>query len=275
VAIPLLEARIAELRALPVETIRSHHDPRVVALSSAIDATLHQIFGVETIEYQRLREAKIIESPLYAGPVQLGSRFRGGSARPARDIVRGVEGGQQRAIALLSQEVALMREQLGEEGDGLADRAIRAYSNLDLHPEIARAASELYRDGHYANAIEDAVKALNNLVRMRSGEALDGAALMQKVFSPNAPILRFNTMADPSDKDEQLGFMMMFSGAVAGLRNPRAHKLIKDDPERALEFIAFVSLLAKLLDGAKKTPIAVEAGSARGGATVRRPCLGI
>jgi hypothetical protein len=46
--------------------------------------------------------------------------------------------------------------------------------------------------------------------------------------------------------------MMMFSGAVAGLRNPRAHRLIQDDPERALEFIAFVSLLAKLLDAAKK-----------------------
>jgi hypothetical protein len=54
--------------------------------------------------------------------------------------------------------------------------------------------------------------------------------------------------ADQSDRDEQKGFMMMFSGAVAGLRNPRAHKLIKDDPERALEFIAYVSLLAKLLD---------------------------
>ena len=44
--------------------------------------------------------------------------------------------------------------------------------------------------------------------------------------------------------------MMMFSGAVAGLRNPRAHSFIEDDPERALEFIAFVSLLAKLLDEA-------------------------
>jgi uncharacterized protein (TIGR02391 family) len=85
-----------------------------------------------------------------------------------------------------------------------------------------------------------------------SGEALDGTTLMQKVFSQNNPILRFNPLADESDRNEQLGFMMMFSGAVAGLRNPRAHKLIKDDPERALEFIAFVSLLAKLLDGAKK-----------------------
>ena len=89
-------------------------------------------------------------------------------------------------------------------------------------------------------------------MRQRSGETLDGMALMHKVFSPNAPLLRFNALADSSDKDEQQGFMMMFAGAVAGLRNPRAHKLITDDPERALEFIAFVSLLAKLLDGAEE-----------------------
>lgn len=37
---------------------------------------------------------------------------------------------------------------------------------------------------------------------------------------------------------------------VAGLRNLRAHGFIEDDPERELEFIAFASLLAKLLDGA-------------------------
>lgn len=147
-----------------------------------------------------------------------------------------------------------MKEQLGDEGGNAADRAIRAYTNLDLHPEIARTASGLYRNGHYANAVEDAVKALSDLVRMRSGEPLNGTTLMQRVFSPNAPILRLNSMADQSDKDDQLGFMMMFSEAVAGLRNPRAHKLIRDDLERALEFIAFISLLAKLLDGAKKAP---------------------
>ena len=46
--------------------------------------------------------------------------------------------------------------------------------------------------------------------------------------------------------------MMMFSGAVAGFRNPRAHKIIQDDPEKALEFIAFISLLAKLTDKTTK-----------------------
>ena len=88
---------------------------------------------------------------------------------------------------------------------------------------------------------------------MRSGiEDKDGSALMETVFSPKNPVLKFNPLADVSDLDEQRGFMMMFSGAVAGLRNPRAHKIIKDDPEMALEFIAFISLLAKLVDRSSK-----------------------
>jgi uncharacterized protein (TIGR02391 family) len=246
-AIPLLEARIAELEALSVETVSSRSDPKVSALQSAIDGTLDRIFGADTNEYHRLSAAKVLDAPLSV--VAAAS-----DPTPILQIRQRIEENRQRAIALLSQEVALMKEQLGDSVSGPAERAIRAYGNLDLHPEVARAASELYRDGHYANAIEDAVKALNDLVRMRSGEALDGTKLMQKVFSSTAPILRFNPLADQSDKDEQVGFMMMFSGAVAGLRNPRAHKLIKDDPERALEFIAFVSLLAKLLDTAKKAP---------------------
>jgi uncharacterized protein (TIGR02391 family) len=240
-AIPQLELRIVELEDLSAAAITSDRDPQIVGREAKIDGTLARIYGPDTNEYARLWDATKLDDTYYGFP------------RSINDIQAGVERARQRAIALLTQEVALMKEQLGDDGDNRVDRAIRAYANLDLHPEIARAASELYRNGHYANAIEDAVKALNDLVRMRSGEALDGTALMQKVFSPNAPILRFNPLADQSDKDEQLGFMMMFSGAVAGLRNPRAHKLIKDDPERALEFIAFVSLLAKLLDGTRKS----------------------
>ena len=160
--------------------------------------------------------------------------------------------GKAQIVSNLETAIKLLEEKLADDGENPVGRALRAYEGLDLHPEIARAAGELYRDGHYANGIEDAVKALNQLVRLRSGEEIDGTKLMERVFSPNNPVLRFNDLADDSDKDEQRGFMMMFSGAVAGLRNPRAHKLIQDDPERALEFIAFVSLLAKLLDGVKK-----------------------
>ncbi|TIN67697.1 MAG: TIGR02391 family protein [Mesorhizobium sp.] len=88
------------------------------------------------------------------------------------------------------------------------------------------------------------------MVRLRSGLEFDGTTLMERAFNPSNPVLKFNALQDQSDKDEQKGFMQLFSGAVSGLRNPRAHGFINDDAERALEFIAFVSLLAKLLDEA-------------------------
>src|SRR6516165_1725202 len=136
--------------------------------------------------------------------------------------------------------------------DADSESVVRAYRDLDLHPKIGEAAGKLYLDGHYANPIVDAVKALNNLVRLHSGKDLDGDKLMTTVFSPDKPILRFNDLEDQSARDEQKGFMMMFAGVVAGLRNPRAHDLTQDDPEDALEWIAHISHLAKLLDGAKK-----------------------
>jgi uncharacterized protein (TIGR02391 family) len=133
-----------------------------------------------------------------------------------------------------------------------SERVVRAYRDRDLHPEIGEAAGKLYLDGHYANAIEAAIKALCNRVRVHSGKELDGADLMKTVFSPKNPSLRFNDFRDRSDRDQQEGYMMMFAGVVAGLRNPRAHKITQDAPEDALEFIAHISHLAKLLDRAKK-----------------------
>lgn len=233
-AIPRLVRRVAELEKLPLSEAfyGDATSPTAAALDHAITSTVADIFGSDSWEYR------------YLAKPFLRSMAEGNK--------KGIKAEQERAIALLKQKIALLEEQLQQNDDDAASRAIRAYGDLDLHPEIGRAASDLYRDEHYANAIEDAVKALNALVRLRSGVELDGAQLMTTVFSPKDPILRFNDLADQSDKDEQQGFMMMFAGAVAGLRNPRAHKLIKDDPERALEFIAFVSLLAKLLDGARK-----------------------
>jgi uncharacterized protein (TIGR02391 family) len=173
---------------------------------------------------------------------------------PERELIGYFEGGRKGVIARLNAHIEILQDKLSRTTEDAAGRVLRAYEGLDLHPEIAKAASDLYRDGHYPNAIEDAVKALNDLVRLRSGSDLDGVKLMELVFNKNNPIIRFNELTTESDRNEQLGFMQMFCGAVSGLRNPRAHSLIKDDPERALEFIAFISLLAKLLDGAKKVP---------------------
>lgn len=242
-AIPKIERRIADLDEFEPNTVRIRSDPRISALEKRLEALLMNIFGHTTIEYKRYKyEVTTLDRAGYSM-----------NGTPIHEVVEGLVEGKAAIIFHLNEILTLFREDLDDNGATPVGQALRAYQNLDLHPEIVRAAGDLFRDGHYAEAIEKSVKALNALVRLRSGEdGKDGTSLMESVFSPKNPILKFNALADQSDLDEQKGFMMMLSGAVAGLRNPRAHKIIKDEPETALEFIAFVSLMAKLVDKAMK-----------------------
>lgn len=236
-----IQRRIADLDALNDVRVGNLGD-EAERITNKVNATLREVFGQDSIESNEysLDWSHFFVIVMGGTPADLQSA----------NFQRGVGSARNK----LRTAIEVMTERLEDARPGGGPgRALRAYDGLMLHPEIERATSDLYHGGHYANAVEDAVKALNDLVRLRSGEAGDGAALMERVFSPRNPILRFNDLADQSDADEQKGFMMMFTGAVAGLRNPRAHKLIKDDAERALEFIAFVSLLAKLLESAKKS----------------------
>lgn len=241
-ALILLERRIGELKALNLHALDNENGPPTMrAAAEKVDATLLEIYGAGTIEYRKYRLTTFI-TPIVAFHSGVDTSFRGRIAATKKNVIS--------TISSLEAQRDILRERIDPDDAAGPSRVLRAYEGLELHPEIARASSKRYQDGHYADAVEAAVKALNALVRLRSDSDLDGSKLMESVFSPNNPVLKFNSMADQSDKDEQKGFMMMFSGAVAGLRNPRAHKFIQDDPERALEFIAYVSLLAKLLDGA-------------------------
>jgi uncharacterized protein (TIGR02391 family) len=235
-----LEKRIGELNDLL--TINSYEELRLRCneATAVTNETVASIFRRDTAEY------KSYEIFLQPGLVYAPSR----SDRP---YVEGYYKAIRSGIAKLTAAVKVMNERLEDIYEDENGSALRAYENLQLHHEIERAAGQLYQDGHYAQAISTAVVALNDLVRLRSGISdKDGTHLMELVFNPTKPVLRFNDLNDESDRNEQKGFMMMFSGAVVGLRNPRAHKIIHDDPEEALEFIAFISLLAKLIDKAKR-----------------------
>ena len=114
--------------------------------------------------------------------------------------------------------------------------------------------ADLYCNGHYRNAVVDASVALMNLVREKSRRHdLDGAGLMTTVFSKKNPILTFNDLKDRTDEDEQEGMTHLFVGAVLALRNLRAHALLDDSPDMALEYVGRISLLAKRLEAAKRT----------------------
>jgi uncharacterized protein (TIGR02391 family) len=149
-----------------------------------------------------------------------------------------------------SKEVPLPQSQ--NQAD-LAKPLRAAFAALDLHPRLRTAVEDLFRNGHYRNAILDAALALMNLVKEKSHRNdLDGVALMRTVFSKNVPVLAFNNLANQSDLDEQEGLMHLFEGAMLAFRNPRAHDLAPDAPEYALECIGFLSMLAKKVDAAER-----------------------
>ena len=240
-AIPKLKRRIEDLRALSPESVQERSDPRFQSAVDKIDDTLVEIFGSDTVEYRRYS----IHS-LDTASIQMGGT-------PMHEVRQGHKRGIERAISTLQTIIDLFQERTGDVGSSSELSAVRSFGSLDLHPEIKRAVAQLFSDGHYSNAIEDACKVLDGLVKIRSGKfELSGTDLMMTVFSVKNPILRFNELSSESDRSEQQGLMHLYAGAMLAFRNPRAHELVKDDAEYALEAISFVSLLAKTLDRAKK-----------------------
>lgn len=241
-ALPRLRKRVEELKAVEVDRITASGDPAMSSLEQKVISTLSDVFGADTVEFDQFGYVS-----LYPG----GVFFVDGPS--IGEIWQTYREGIAQTVSSLETIVSLFEEKLGAGDTGSAARARRQFTDLDLHPEIAKAAGKLFQDGHYANAIEDACKALDCLVKLRSGRFdLSGTDLMQKVFTPNNPILKFNDLKTESDKSEQQGRMSLFAGAMLAVRNPRAHGLIEDGAENALDYIAFLSLLAKMADKAEK-----------------------
>lgn len=133
-------------------------------------------------------------------------------------------------------------------------KQIDYFALLDIHPRVKKAGQELFLNHHYSMAIFEAFKQVEIMVKEKSGiKGKFGAALMQEAFSANAPILRINEGVKDSDEDEQKGFMMLFTGAQIGIRDPKGHDDIEQkDAKVAMQYIAFSSLLCRMVDNSKK-----------------------
>jgi uncharacterized protein (TIGR02391 family) len=238
VAIRRLKRRLEE-----VSEIQDPAHPGDALIENAarnIVSDLRDVFGADSIEFTQNEHFEIWK----------GS-FRLDMSRSEQ--AAGVRAGLEYARVLLSSLIARLEERRSEREINPTLKIREAFNQLDLHPRIASASVELYRDGHYQNAVLNAGIALANYVQKKSARGdLDGANLMHTVFSKNNPVLKFNDESEKTDQDEQEGLMHLFVGAHQALRNPRAHTLEPDSPEEALEAIALFSFLAKRLDRAKR-----------------------
>jgi uncharacterized protein (TIGR02391 family) len=123
----------------------------------------------------------------------------------------------------------------------------------DMHPTVQRAAADLLRDGHYPEAVGRAAKALNQMVRQKTGrERDDGVGMMNTVFNVNptgAARLHLTDLADQSKRDEQDGLRSLMAGVQAAVANVDKHaELGIDGPAHAMELLAMISFLARMVD---------------------------
>lgn len=130
---------------------------------------------------------------------------------------------------------------------------VELYDILVKSKAIRDATRKLFVDRHYARAVEEAYKCLDNVVRDKSGLSISGKDLMDKAFSEKNPILKLNDLKTSSHRDEQIGYMLIFGGCMTGIRNPRAHDHKKvDSPEVALEMLVWTNHLMGMIDKAKR-----------------------
>jgi len=122
------------------------------------------------------------------------------------------------------------------------------FDKMQFHPKVVEASKSLFESGHYAQAIFEAFKAVENFVQDKAGLTLYGTNLMETVFNEENPIIKVPE-AGHYYKDVQRGFKHLFVGASQGIRNPKAHKKItQKDPYITLQYLGFFSFLLKRID---------------------------
>ncbi|WP_268876473.1 TIGR02391 family protein [Corynebacterium yudongzhengii] len=126
---------------------------------------------------------------------------------------------------------------------------VRRLSFEGLHPAVAEASADLFADGHFSRAVNEAFKLIEVRVRDLLGSETSGTKLMDEAFGGKAPRLNIPGHEGRSGQDEQTGFHAIFRGAMLGICNPGAHELVvEQDAQEALEYVALASLLHRRLD---------------------------
>jgi uncharacterized protein (TIGR02391 family) len=244
-----VDACIARLRSRleQVEKLSPNDDTERNALSMSIRNAIHDIFGTNSQQWRSSADFSLTQW-MFVVPSDPDEY----AYAKHEAVTSGMANGKAKLRALIAELEERKAEQTGSPGTARREAA-DLFDGLTLHARIRDAARELFKDGHYRQAVLDASLAFVNMVKERSRvHDRDGNALMSMVFSRNNPILAVNDLADQSDQDEQEGFMHLAMGVCLALRNPRAHDLDPDEPEHALDCLVLLSMLAKRVQKAQR-----------------------
>lgn len=136
--------------------------------------------------------------------------------------------------------------------DSAKSTQLHPFEERNVHPEIDVIARQLFDNGHYSHATFEAYKYIDKKVQMLSSSSETGYKLMTQAFNETSPLIKLNNLSSTSEKDEQKGYMFIFSGVIMAIRNPRGHEVsVKETPTQCLDHISLASLLLRRLSEIK------------------------
>lgn len=239
-AIARLERRVREVEGIDVEAAVLQSTGAIDVATSNIRTTILEIFGPNSPENREHHYIEIWDGPSY---MDMGNP----------SIIAGHRLGCRHVVGILNGLIKRLAEKRADLTSGATSTPSTYFDRLNLHPRILDVSRDLFLDGHPWEAVFAAAKALVNYIKEKSGRHdLDGAPLVRTVFSPKAPLLSFNALADQTDHDEQEGMMHLFEGVVLAIRNPGGHSFPEGPDQRAIEYVSFLSLLAYRVQEAQR-----------------------
>ncbi|WP_051424980.1 TIGR02391 family protein [Rhodococcus pyridinivorans] len=124
-----------------------------------------------------------------------------------------------------------------------------------MHPLIWGAAGRLWRDGHYRLSVTSAAEALIAQVKTRTGRNdVAEAALWQETFADKPPVPGRPRLRWPGDSNDRTvksmneGLRQFTAGMQLTIRNSAAHDTGEMLQQDALERLAVLSVVARLVD---------------------------
>lgn len=119
-----------------------------------------------------------------------------------------------------------------------------------IHAQVTKYCCKELMQDNYFHAVFEAAKGLAQRIRDMTTIKLDGASLVDRVFSSESPILVLNTLQTETEKSEHKGFAALLKGCFSAIRNPLAHepKILWEGEDDAADYLTLISLLHRKLD---------------------------
>lgn len=126
------------------------------------------------------------------------------------------------------------------------------FESRNFHPVLFDKCKNTFVNNHMKETVINGIMAVLNEIKEVTGRVdLDGADLINNIFSPDNPILMTGSY-QLGDDTEQRGIHTLFLGFVYAIRNQFLHRdIYLENPFITIEYLSFFNFLLIILSGLK------------------------